>query len=186
MSNVIIIHGTGGNPEGNWFPWLKEILENGGCKVFIPRFPTPENQSLESWLRVFDSYLDYLNEDCIVVGHSLGCAFLLSVLEKSTVKIKASFFVSGFLGLLDIKEFDELNESFVTKNFDWEKIRNNCGRFYVINSDDDPYVPLKEGRILADKLGTELVVLAGAGHINKESGFIKFELLEGMIKDELS
>ncbi len=56
MTNVIIIHGTGGSPKGNWFPWLKEILENEGCKVFIPRFPTPENQSLESWFRVFDSF----------------------------------------------------------------------------------------------------------------------------------
>ncbi len=185
MANVFIIHGTGGSPEINWFPWLKKELENLGCKVFVPKFPTPENQSLESWLEVFEKYRKYLDENSIVVGHSLGPAFLLSVIENLDKPIKASFFVSGFIGFLNNPDFDGLNKTFVDKRFDWNKIRKNCKRFYVINSDNDPYVPLEKGKHIAEKLGAELVVLKNAGHISQESGYTKFGLLLEMIRKEI-
>lgn len=177
MTNIIIIHGTGGSPECNWFPWLKSELEKIGCQVFVPKFSTPENQSLESWLKVFEDYKQYLDQDSIIIGHSLGSTFLLSVLEKLKYSTKASFLVSGFIGLLNNSEFDELNKTFVIKNFDWIKIKNNCQKFFVINSDNDPYVPLEKGKELAKNLDTELVVLENAGHINKESGYVEFGFL---------
>ena len=80
--NVFIIHGIHGSPEENWFPWLKKKLELEGCKVFVPRFTNPENPKLNEWLKFFDNYKKYLNENSIVIGHSLGVAFLLKVLEK--------------------------------------------------------------------------------------------------------
>lgn len=185
MTNVFIIHGTGGSPEINWFPWLKNGLEKLGCKVFVPRFSTPKNQSLESWLKVFDKCRKHLDEDSIIVGHSLGPAFLLSVLENLNLQIKAAFFVAGFTGFLNNLEFDELNKTFVDKTFDWDKIRKNCKKIYVINSDNDPYVPLEKGKELAKSLGVELIVLKNAGHINQEFGYTKFDLLLEMIKNEM-
>lgn len=183
MVNVFIIHGTYGDPEENWFPWLKEELEKLDCKVFVPKFPTPENQSLENWLNVFEDYERYLDESAIVVGHSLGPAFLLNLLEKRFVK--AAFFVSGFIGLLNNEEFDELNKTFTDKEFDWNKIKENCKEFFVFHSDNDPYVPLEKAEELAKNLGVELNIIKGAGHFNKDSGYIKFELLLEEIKKEL-
>ena len=95
MTNVFIIHGAYGHPKENWFPWLKSELEKLDCRVFIPQFPTPEDQSLETWLKVFEEYKQYLDEDSVVVGHSLGPAFLLDILEKLDKPVKATFFVSG-------------------------------------------------------------------------------------------
>ena len=51
-----IIHGSYGNPNENWFPWLKKELEKEGCIVFIPEFPTPENQSLKNWMEIFNDF----------------------------------------------------------------------------------------------------------------------------------
>ena len=56
MTNVFIFHGTGGYPEENWFPWLKRELESLDCKAIVPQFPTPQNQTLENWLKVFEQY----------------------------------------------------------------------------------------------------------------------------------
>jgi hypothetical protein len=182
MTKVFIIHGSYGNPNENWFPWLKEKLESEGHTVFVPEFPTPENQSLESWMEVFnDFYLSKIDEDTIFVGHSLGPAFILSILEKLNLPkpVKACFFVAGFLGLLGNKDFDEINKTFTTKEFNWKKISDTCEQFYVFHSDNDPYVPLQKANGLANNLKTEVVEIDDAGHFNKEAGYTKFpELLD--------
>lgn len=185
MVNVFIIHGTEGNPERNWFPWLKSELEKLGCKVFVPRFPTPENQNLDNWLNVFEKYKKYLDANSIVVGHSLGPAFLLNVLERTNKPIKAAFFVAGFTGLLGNQRYDELNGTFSDRSFEWKKIKEHCKKFYVINSDDDPYVPLERGSTLAKNLGAEFIIIKNAGHINQEFGYTKFDFLLEKIKTEL-
>lgn len=185
MVNVIIIHGTAGDPNENWFPWLKSKLEKLECRVFVPQFPTPENQSLENWLKVFKDYEQYLDENSIVVGHSLGCAFLLSVIENLKHPIKAAFFIAGFLKKLNKPEFIESNKTFVEKEFDWVKIKNNCKKFYVINSDNDPNVPLEKGKELGEKLDTELIIIKNASHFNEKAGYTKFDFLLEKIKIEL-
>jgi len=185
MANIIIIHGTGGTPDGNWFPWLKSNLEELGHRVFIPKFPTPKNQTLKNWSNTFKEYELYLDEKSIVIGHSLGPAFLLSVIEKLSHPIKCAFFIAGFTGLLDIPEFDELNKTFTTKSFDWNKIKKNCKRFIVLNSDNDPYVPLEKGKELAEHLGSELIIVKNAGHINKQSGYTRFDILLEKVRKEL-
>ncbi len=185
MTNIIIIHGTGSNPNGNWFPWLKSELEKLGHRVFVPKFPTPDNQSLENWLKTFENYEQYLDENSIVVGHSLGPAFLLSVIEKFERPIKCAFFIAGFIGLLGNSEYDELNKTFTTRSFDWARIKKNCKKFFVINSDNDPYVPLERGEELAKNLNAELIIVKNAGHINKKSGYTEFEFLLEKLKNVL-
>ncbi len=36
MKTAIILHGTLGSPDGNWFQWLKEQLEEKGFMVWLP------------------------------------------------------------------------------------------------------------------------------------------------------
>lgn len=184
MVNVFIIHGAYGDGTENWIPWLKEELEKEGCDVYVPRFPTPENQSLDNWINVFEEYKEYLDEDTIFVGHSIGVAFLLNVLESFDVNVKASFFVAGFLDKLNNPDFDTINETFY-RSHNWIKIKKNCGGFSVFHSDNDPYVPLKYGEEIADKLGVELILVQGAGHFNEKAGYLEFPLLFDNIKKEL-
>jgi uncharacterized protein len=181
--NVIIIHGSCGDTKENWFPWLKKELEVLGCRVFVPKFPTPNGQSLTSWLAAFQPYEQYLDEETILVGHSVGPAFILSVLERTPKKITAAFLVAGFTNKIGNPYFDVLNESFMHK-FDWDMIREHCCRFYIINADDDPYVPLEKGRELSEHLRSPLLVVHG-GHLNDESGFREFPFVLQLIKSAL-
>ena len=186
MTNILIFHGTSGYPEENWFPWLRQKLEKLGCRVIIPKFPTPENQTLENWLKILKNYEQFYDENTILVGHSLGGAFLLRVLEKYNIKIKAAFIITAPIGVLPIKNYEAdklfLGNSFA---FDWKKIKNNCRNFFVFHSDNDPYVTLENGEILSKKLNTKLIFIPNAGHFNKSAGYTKFGILFEKIKNQL-
>ncbi len=183
MKNAIIIHGTYGNPDENWFPWLKEELEKMGYRVDVPSFPTPDNQSLGSWMNTFGNPKDKLNTDSILIGHSLGAVFILTILESLDSPVKAVFLVSGFLGLLGNKEFDDLNISFATKKFNWEKIKSNFKKIYIYHSDNDPYIPLENAKAISKNLGGKLIVIKDAGHFNSKSGYDRFDRLLADIKN---
>lgn len=192
--NFIIIHGVYASPEANWFPWLKKELESRGYEVIVPKFPTPLDQSLESWLRVFANYENKINEETVLVGHSLGAAFILNYLEnvgiplefrvdqkpgvfdKASKKIKAAYLVSPFHKLLGA-EYDEINKTFLDKEFNWEKIRQSCNKFFVFASDNDKYIPLEVTNDIVEKLNAEFNIVPKGGHLNKESGYEEFYLL---------
>ena len=182
MTDVLIVHGVDGCPEENWFPWLKEELESLGCNVIVPQFPTPEDQTLDNWMKILDKYRSRFNGDSILVGHSLGVSFLLNVLEKN--KAKAAFLVAGFTGKIG-HEFDENMKTFAQREFKWNVIRDNCRDFFVFYSDDDPYVKTYKARVLSEKLGVNATLVRGAGHFNSASGYTKFELLLENIRDVL-
>lgn len=174
MSNTFIIHGTDGNPDENWIPWLKGQLEQEGYEVVVPRFPTPEEQSLEAWMEAFEPYKQKITDETIFVGHSLGPAFILHLLEAH--KAKALVSVSGFLGELGNEHFDTLNKTFM-KDFDWDTIRANTKSFAVLHGDNDPYVPVEKAQELAKHLGTKVELIPDGGHLNTSAGYTTFELL---------
>ena len=174
---VFIIHGAYGNPEENWFPWLKNEFIKLGIKTFIPRFPTPEGQELNNWMKVFREYIKKMDKDSILIGHSLGPAFIMSVIETLEQPILAAFFVSGFTGLLGLSDFDEINKTITDKKFNYLKIRKNCKNFFIYNSDNDPYVPINKGLQLAENLKGKFTVIKNGGHINSASGYTEFPIL---------
>ncbi|VVC00920.1 Serine hydrolase [uncultured archaeon] len=182
MPNAFIFHGTGGYPGENWFPWLKRELEKLGYTVVVPQFPTPENQTPASWLEAFGQYGQFLSSDTLLIGHSLGGTFLLRVLEKYDVKIKAAFLVATPIGVMPIKNI-ATDWPFLRRPFGYGKIKCRAGKFFVFHSDDDPYVPLGNGEELSRHLGVPLTFVPHAGHFNSKSGYLAFPLLLEKIKE---
>lgn len=183
MKNAIIIHGTYGNPDENWFPWLKTELEKIGYQVYVPTFPTPENQNLESWLKVIGDLHKNIGAQTIFIGHSVGASFILSIIEALDLPVRAAFLVSGFLGLLDNEEFDNLNKEFVNQKFDWGKINRNVQDIYLYHSNNDPYVPVERAYELAANLGVEPIIIENGGHFNEKAGYKEFPRLLSDIKN---
>ena len=185
MRTVFIIHGAYGNPTENWIPWLKQELGGLHCRVIVPHFPTPHNQSLRSWLKVMQKYEKELQEDSIIIGHSLGPAFILAVFEMIHKPVKAAFLIAPFISPLGITRFDSINKTFY-REFKWKAIKKNCKEFYVFHADNDPYVPLQKAEEVARKLGVKVTIIKNAGHFNAEAGYTTFGSLLREIKRIIS
>jgi predicted alpha/beta hydrolase family esterase len=164
MANVILIHGTAGNPDETFHPWLKKELQKKGCKVYAPFFPTPIGQNLDNWMKEFKPYLKYMGKDTVIVGRSLGVPFILRLLEKSKVNCKAAFLVAGFCSDIGLYEVRKLIDTFVDPPFNWKRIQENCGKFFVYNSENDSYVPVENAEELAKNVYSPVIWVKGAGH----------------------
>ena len=181
-TNIFIFHGTEGYPEENWFPWLKQELEQKGYKVFVPQFPSPPivPAKIAEWFDVLKNYEQNIDENSILIGHSLGGIFLLRELEKLAHSIKAAFFIGTPIGVRPILNYDR-DSAFSGFDFNWEEIKKKAQDFVVFQSDDDPYVGLDNGKELAKNLGIELSFVPNAGHFNKRAGYLKFDLLKDKV-----
>ena len=118
MDNYIIIHGSFGSKDGNWFPWLKNELEKDNKDVVIPQMPVGVgNQNFENWSKVLDDLK--IDENTTIIAHSIAPIFVCKYLITNKIKVKKLIFVCGFNNYFGTdKEFDAVNEPMFIDNFE--------------------------------------------------------------------
>ena len=167
MKNVLILHGTNGNHESNWFQWLENEFTQKGYKVWVPDLPYAEKPNTERYNHQI--FLNWkFDSDSIIIGHSSGAVAILGLLQSlpSEIAIKKAILVAGFT---DDLGWDPLKELFI-KPFDYKKIKTKAKEIILFHSDNDPYVSLSHGNKLKELLGAKLIILPGQGHFNLEAG----------------
>lgn len=169
----IIIHGSFGSKDGNWFPWLKSELEKENKNVIVPQMPVGVGkQNFESWAKVLDNLS--VDENTIIIAHSIAPVFVCKYLITNNLKVKKLIFVCGFNNYLGIDpDFDAVNEPMFTDSL--EKIKEYCNDIVCYYSDNDPYVKYEVEKSFADSITDEQYIIKNGGHINAESGYTKFE-----------
>lgn len=177
MKRVVVIHGTSGTPEENWFPWLRSKVKTTGSRFVMPQFPHDEAQTLPNWQAVFDREVGSLTPETILIGHSVGAVMALRLLEQVVQPVTATFLVAGFTTLLDLPDIDPLVATFVEQPFDWPRIKAMAGAAHVYQGSDDPYVPRHHADEISARLGTKPIIIAGGGHLNRKTGYGPFEAL---------
>ncbi len=175
---VVILHGAYGRPDSNWFPWLAEHVHAAGHEALLPRFPTPQGQSPETWLDAYRRQVDDAvpRSRTILVAHSLGVAFALRLAAHAGAAdpYRGAFVAAGFWGALGLPDYDPINAPFFVP-LDWDAARAGCGTGVVCYAgDDDPYVPLRFSREIAERLGAPLRTIPGGKHLNAENGMTAF------------
>ena len=193
----ILIHGAFGSPEGNWFPELREKLEDLGQTVIVPKFPVehweeftkkglkvpPTKQSLQSWLEIFRKEvlpkIEKGKKLCFIC-HSLAPVFILHVVDKYNLQLDSAIFVSPFMDKLNLKDlwqFDHANSTFYKTDFDFDKLKKLIPISYVLYSSDDPYVNKTHSILFAKALDSSLIYVTRAGHMNSEVNLNEFPLV---------
>jgi pimeloyl-ACP methyl ester carboxylesterase len=171
MKRAVILHGTDGAPDINWFPWLKAKLEAQGYAVWIPLLP--ENHT-PNW-RVYNDYLlagDWDFADNIVIGHSSGAVSLLNLLmDERCPKIKLGVLLGAWASGVPLRyeagnrQFDNL---FRPEGFVFELIRSKAEKLAFMHGGDDPFCPLEQAEYLAHELGAPITVVPGGHHLGSK------------------
>ena len=185
MKTAYIFHDAFCDPNTDWYPWMRVLLEQQGYFVVVPKFPTPAGQSYDSWKAVIKSHLDKFTSETIFIGHGIGGTFALRILEESPIQIHGLFLVASYTEALGHVGYDRVNETFIKHPFDWEKIKNNALTIKLFAGENDPFVPASLSNNLATSLATELNIIPQGGHINKASGFTQCVPLAQGIKEGL-
>lgn len=174
MKNALILHGGGNNSSGNWFPWLRQSLEEKGWKVWSPDLPDSATPNQEQWLEVIFSNKDWdFNSKSIIIGHSAGGTLALRILEKlpEDIKVAKAILVATYIDKGNLPKFYPYKIGMLETEFNWQKIRHSCKSFCFIASDNDPYdCGERHSKIMQEKLGGELILKKRQGHFNLKTG----------------
>ena len=186
----VILHGTMGSPEENWFPWLATELEKLDHKTVRPQLPTPDGQTPENWVNEIKKAVDSLggaDEEIIFVAHSMSPLAVCMYLETLSTKINSCFFVCGFAERFNWPDpFPKLNNPLVDAKLDWDKVTKNCDNIYCFEGDNDPYVTLDMAKNFAKLCNAKsLEIIPNGGHLSKSSGFVEFPQLLDKIKNNI-
>ena len=177
LNNIFIIHGSFGSNIENWFPWLKEQLDNDNTLVTIPQFPINELQCYDNWKELFNYYynLGYINDKTTLIGHSIGCIFIVKYLLEKKIKVNKIILISGFNNYKLIEEFDKVNKSFFMGEAEFNSLNDYANEIISIHSDNDPYISLEELKRFSSAIHSKEILIEKAGHFNVTAGYKTFE-----------
>ena len=80
-----------GSDTENWFPYVKERLDDDNNQVIILQYPIDRDKHFyDYWKPVLDEYKNYINNNTVMIGHSSGCAFTIKYLIDNNLKIDST------------------------------------------------------------------------------------------------
>jgi hypothetical protein len=183
MKRAVILHGTGGSPESNWFQWLETELKKRGLEAWLPALPNTDQPKLSANAAFVRENAPFvLDETTLIIGHSSGAVLALILAQQSAAPLGGVAAVSVFhndslfgdaparAGLPETYAAIEWehNDSLFDVPFDYSAIKNRARKLLFVHSDDDPYVPLPQAQHVADSCSGEMLVIPGQGHFNLE------------------
>ncbi len=152
--------------QRDWKETLQEEL-GSAFDVLLPKMPNNTNAQYMEWKKMFEKIMDKVDENVVLIGHSLGALFLTKYLSENSLskKVRSVFLVAAPFD-------DQSRESLGSFGIDVSKVGNiqeKVGSIFLYFSKDDPAVSFSEADKYAQKLPqATLRTLDGRGHFRQE------------------
>lgn len=151
--------------------------------IIKPRFPLQDFAQYEEWKIYFERFFPLLNDNCILVGSSLGGIFLSKYLSENKFpkKLLSVYLIcppfDNSLSTEDLEGGFELQE-------DLSLIEKNCDNTTLLFSKDDKVVPVQHAQKYAEKLPNTTIII----YESKNGHFLieEFPELVEMIKKDVT
>ena len=149
--------------KDDWKPWLRKELGTN-YEVILPTMPNKTNARFEEWKIWIEKLIPLLNDSVILIGHSMGGAFLAKYLSENKFpkKIDAVFLVSAV--------YDKDTEGYPLVSFALPKeLDLQTDKVYLYHSEDDPVVPFSDLSKYQEALpNAKSRIFEDRKHINQE------------------
>ncbi|MBI2600584.1 alpha/beta hydrolase [Candidatus Daviesbacteria bacterium] len=182
---VIFIHRWDGIPDSDWYPFLKKELSKRGYEALILRMPETDYPKIENWVPKLKEATGEINENTILIGHSMGSQTIMRFLETlpEGQKVGRVIFVAGFITLMGLTEEEKVvAKPWLETPIDLKKVKSKADSFVAIFSDNDPFVPLEENkRVFEENLGAKVMVQHSMGHFTQNDGVTELPVLLGLV-----
>ncbi|UPT77682.1 alpha/beta hydrolase [Sulfurovum sp. XGS-02] len=181
MSNndkVLILHGWGGSDAPHWQAELAAAVAKAYGTVSFPLLDNCHFPSKNRWVKQLKEILRDFEPDTVVC-HSLANTLWFWLCEEEDFmrkipQIKRLFMVSPPSLTTDIDTIKTFFPCSLPKNLYAKEIQ-------MIVSDNDPYIQVEEAKNMAEQYEVPLTVIKDAGHINADSGYGKWDLIENLV-----
>jgi len=176
MDKTLILHGWGGSDAPHWQAELAaEIAKNYGT-VSFPLLDNCHFPSKNRWIKQVKALLEDFKPDTVVC-HSLANTLWFWLCQDEIPTVKRLFMVSP----PSLTTEENTIKTFFPCKMPKELYAQEV---HMIVSDNDPYIHLEESRSMAKRYHILLTVIKDAGHINADSGYGKWELIEKLVMEQ--
>lgn len=162
---VVLVHGYKATPQTQFFLWLWRELETRGFDVIAPELPHPEAPDRDEWTKALLEAAAPLDNQTIIVGHSLGGAAALRLLEAAEARTTPHAVV--LIGTPWMVK-DERFRGFFMSELDFEVLMWRASKFAIIHAKDDAVIPIEHARRYSSALHARLVETETGGHFQGE------------------
>ena len=158
----------------------KELGKN--FQIIKPRFPLADNSKYRDWKIWFEKYIPLLNDDCVLIGNSLGSIFLVKYLSENKFpkKILSTYLICPPYD--NTLPGEDLVGGFKLKA-DLSLLEKSSKNLYLMFSEDDDVVPVSHAEKYRKKLKNSKIIIYKSknGHFK----ISKFSEIIRMIKTDV-
>ncbi|RTQ47211.1 DUF1749 domain-containing protein [Hymenobacter gummosus] len=181
--HVYVVPRWGGNGTSDWYPWLKQQLEQTAPEdgfryevhpLDMPSWEVPVISQAVAHLRQVLPPERLQNQEVYLVGHSVGCLAILHYLaeinrEQAVAQVRGVLCVAGWF-MVDSPWQDILH--WMNAPIDYERARHAIpeNKLMVLLSDDDPYTSAyqQNEKLWLERLHARVSIVHGRQHFSAE------------------
>jgi len=153
--------------------WKDTLVSELGddYEILMPRMPNGTNARYDEWKLWFNKIAEILNDEVILIGHSLGGIFLAKYLSETTFpkRVMATILVASPFDDTDGADSKESLIDFALPS-SLAKFTEQSGKIYLVHSKDDPVVPFTQLKKYQQSLPhAETIIFENREHFNQET-----------------
>lgn len=148
-----------------WKPFLEKGLGENH-EVILPNMPCKENAKYAEWKIWFEKIIPFLEDDVVLIGHSLGGKFIAKYLSEETFSKKI---LATILVATPFNRSRREHADFILPN-SLAMLEQQGGKLFLYHSTDDPVVDFSELAKYQVALPNAITRIFGdRQHFNQES-----------------